>query len=139
MQKTKNKRKEFHKMKQICKTLGTISLVLGIIGSFALAGLNGTTLSISRFGDLEKVRNWPLTIIIFATSLLCVAAFSFILMGIAEILERLESITWTQQTLIKNTTSETEDEPPQSYWKCPECGRSNPPYTGTCGCGYSKN
>lgn len=27
---------------------------------------------------------------------------------------------------------------PKNYWKCPKCGRNNPPYTGTCGCGNSK-
>ena len=126
-------------MKKICKTLGTISFVVGAIGSIVLAVTAGVTLSISRHGNLDKVRNWPLTIIYFIACLLCTAIFSFILLGISEVLERLETITKVQNTLVQNTTPDTKDESPQDYWKCPQCGKNNPPYTGTCSCGNSKS
>lgn len=125
-------------MKQICKTLGMITLVGGTIGSFGVAYAAGATLTLSRYGNLERMRNWPLTIIYFLASLICVAAFSAILLGIAEVLEYLESIDQGQDDLIQNTKPDTEEEPPQSYWKCPNCGKNNPPYTGTCSCGQSK-
>ncbi len=126
-------------LKKICKTLGAISFVVGAIGSIVLAVTAGVTLSISRHGNLDKVRNWPLTIIYFIACLLCTAIFSFILLGISEVLERLETITKVQNTLVQNTTPDTKDDPPQDYWKCPQCGKSNPPYTGTCSCGNSKS
>ena len=125
-------------MKQICKTLGMISLVAGVIGSFVLAYAGGATLSISRYGTLENERNWLLTIIYFLVGLVCISAVSAILLGISEILERLESIDQVQDVLVQNTQSDVEDKVPQNYWKCPNCGKANPPYTGTCGCGQLK-
>ncbi len=125
-------------MKQICKTLGMITLVAGAIGSFVFAYVAGATLSLSRYGNLERVRNWPLTIICFLASLFCVASSSAILLGIAEVLEYLESIDQGQDDLIQNTKPDTEDELPKNFWKCPSCGKNNPPYTGTCSCGQSK-
>ena len=125
-------------MKQICKTLGTITLVIGAIGSLSLAYIAGAPLSISRFGDLERVRNWPLSIICFLACFFCVAVLSAILHGIAEVLEYLESIDQVQDDLIQSTKPDTEEELPKNYWKCPTCRKNNPPYTGTCSCGQSK-
>ena len=124
-------------MKQICNILGRITLIGGAIGSFVLAYSAGATLSVSR-GTLELTRNWLLTIIYFLVSLICVAAISAILLGLAKILEHLELIDEGQDDLIQYTKPDIEEEIPQGYWKCPNCGKGNPPYAGTCGCGQPK-
>jgi len=34
--------------------------------------------------------------------------------------------------------SKTDREPQANEWKCPECGKINALYVGSCGCGYQK-
>lgn len=122
-------------MKQICKVFGTITLIAGAIGSFIFAYAAGAPYSMSTFGYLERDRNWPLSIIYFLASLIVVAIFSVILHGIAEVLEYLESVN----QVIQNIKPDTENELPKNYWKCSNCGKNNPSYTGTCSCGQSKS
>ena len=122
-------------MKQTCKYLGYIMLILGIIGSFLLANVSG-----AGFDE----RNWGVTISVFLSGALASSAFAFILLGIAEILERLESVSKKQTASVSDTYSHgsaltrAAEEQDKTFWKCPQCGKSNPPYTGTCGCGCSK-
>ena len=122
-------------MKQICKYLGYAWLVLGIIGSFILA---------NNLGAGVSERDWVLTISVFVAGILSTSAFASILLGIAEILERLESISKKQVASVSDTYSHgsaltrAAEEQDKTFWKCPQCGKNNPPYTGTCGCGCSK-
>lgn len=127
-------------MKQVCKYLGYSTIVLGIIGSFILAKNLGVEISLSTYAKAD--RNWLSTIIYFVFGLFCTAVSSSILLGISEILKRLETIR-VQETssgsLLKGiqTVVMSEQPTPKGYWKCPNCGRNNPSYTGTCGCGQN--
>ena len=76
-------------MKSFLKNLSYVVLVLGIIGSISLAYYNGNVLNL-RYAEYE--RSWPLTIGIFAGSLIGILALFGILNGISEILENQEII-----------------------------------------------
>lgn len=124
-------------MKQICKYLGFITLVLGVIGSIALANKFGVETSFSSLlSDFEITRNWLTTIIYFLSGLLSTGILSSILFGIAEILERIESIEYSSNNASNHQESFTDS--PDSYWVCPNCAKHNPLYTGTCGCGCKR-
>lgn len=106
-------------MKQICKYLGYATLILGILGSLVLA---------FREGMLNFIFG------VFTT-----AVPASILLGISKILEELENLKGNSGTPEQDTDlTRLEEERERTYWKCPQCGKSNPPYAGTCGCGCEK-
>lgn len=128
-------------MKQICKYLGIVVIVLGIIASFIAAKNWGVeVVSLSRFSSssTELERNWLVTFIYFFLGLLATGISASILLGISEILERLDTVEITVETTLKASSANNLKDDSGSYWKCPQCGKSNPNYTGTCGCGCGK-
>lgn len=129
-------------MKLVCKYLGYCVIVLGILGSIFLAKNFGVTIEESYRG-IELTRSWPLTIIYFIAGLLSVSICASILLGISEILEYLESVKEVRtegpiQEEDPISRLESEQLAESTFWKCSECGKSNPPYTGTCSCGQAR-
>lgn len=68
-------------MKKFLSTLGTLTVVLGLIGSFVMA---------KEFGVTGVDRNWLTTITIFLGGMFSTAVLSSILFGISEILQTME-------------------------------------------------
>lgn len=140
----KVKTKEKIYMKKACRILGIIVLVLGIIGSIALAWDNGVVVTSDFFDDIDSKRSISLTIGWFAGGLLSTAVASVILFSISEILERLEGLSWRVSEVegklesAERKEKEADDITYRGSWRCPECGRVNASYVGTCGCGQTK-
>ena len=133
-------------MKSICKGLGYGIIGFGSLASIFMAYSMGTTITEGRWG-MEIVRSWPLTILYFLVGLFVTAVWAAILLGIAEIIEYLEAVKEVRTEVPVGQISDSEDalsrlaaEQPaaETFWKCPACGKNNPPYTGTCSCGQSK-
>ena len=74
-------------MKNACNTLGTIVLVLGIIGSIALAWNNGVTVTYNSYSGVEEKRSVLLTIIWLASGIFSTAILYEILTSLKEKLE----------------------------------------------------
>lgn len=132
-------------MKNACNTLGTIVLVLGIIGSIILAWNNGVVVTYNSYLGVEEERNVLLTIVWFVGGILSTAIGTVILTALGEILEHQE-ISSRRMSEIENKLSlavrkekEADDITYNGSWKCPQCGRVNASYTGTCGCGQVKS
>lgn len=129
-------------MKLVCKYLGYCVIVLGGLGSIFIAKNLGVTIEESYQG-IELTRSWPLTIIYFFAGILSVSICASILLGISEILEYLEAVKEVRTegpVQAEDPLSRLEAERPaeNTFWKCPGCGKNNPPYTGTCSCGQAK-
>ena len=77
-------------MRKLCGALGIVTLILGFLGSAALAYLFGNETKIGKSGNLLEVRSWGTTIEIFIGSFLAFFVLSIILFALAEILDRLE-------------------------------------------------
>lgn len=131
-------------MKNACNTLGTIVLVLGIIGSIALAWNNGVTVTYNSYSGVEEKRSVLLTIIWLASGIFSTAILYVILASLKEILEYQESVLRRISDIenkmcnIESKDKESDDIAYKGSWKCPQCGRVNASYTGTCGCGQTK-
>lgn len=121
-------------MKRICMYLGFATAILGVIGSFVLAQQLGIQFS----GRLSLERNWGLTIAIFLSGLFMTAIWSAVLLGIAEILSNLEEVPSVSEAETPSHLSALIEEESASVWKCPQCGKNNASYTGTCGCGCER-
>lgn len=129
-------------MRDWCTKLGIAVAVLGTIGSIAVAYTYGQDVKFSgSYIQIEHtVRDWPLTIALFLTSMFSVVVLTTILLAISTILEKLENLEYSK---INASVSETHhslfDTPSENdgSWVC-ECGKRNPSYTGTCSCGRSK-
>ncbi len=126
-------------MKSICKGLGYGIIGLGSLASIFMAYSMGRTM-VEGYWRTELVRNWPLTILYFFVGLFVTAVWAAILLGIAEIIESLETVKVEKSPESENVLSglPAEQFAAGTYWKCPHCGRNNPSYTGTCGCGQTK-
>ncbi len=121
-------------MKQVCKYLGYVTLVVGIIGSIIIAKDFGIELS-----GRHIERNWTSTFSYFIAGLFVTAVWTSLLLGISAVLESLESLKSFQKEEKEYRLLQIHDEDvAKNYWKCPQCGKSNPPYTGTCSCGQVK-
>ncbi len=132
-------------MKEMCRTLGTIVLVLGIIGSIALAWNNGVTVTYNSYlGRTLEDRNLLLTIVWFVGGIITTGISATILHALGEILEVQESIAWKVSSMENKVSSvnrkdrETDEITYKGSWKCSKCGRVNAKYTGTCACGQDK-
>lgn len=92
-------------MKNLCKTLANVELVLGVIGSIFLAYTMGMRLD---YRSLSLERDIGSTLVIFTSTMLCVATLYVILYAISEILENQERLIQKmndqQVTSIKNST-----------------------------------
>lgn len=132
-------------MKNACNTLGTIVLVLGIISSIVLAWNNGVTVTYNSYLGIEEERNVFLTIVWFVGGILGTAIGTVILTVLGEILEYQESISKRISVVegklssVERKEKEADDITYNGSWKCPQCGRVNASYTGTCGCGQVKS
>lgn len=131
-------------MKDACNTLGTIVLVLGIIGSIALAWNNGVTVTYDSYLRVEETRSILLTLVWFVGGILSTAIGTVILVSLGEILEYLEVLSRRvsevegKMSTVERKDKESDDIAYKGSWKCPQCGRVNASYIGTCGCGQTK-
>ena len=131
-------------MQKSCSILGAIVLVLGIIGSIALAWNNGVTVTYDSYFGIEEKRSVLLTIIWFVCGIFTTAVGTVILVALGEILEYQESISKRISEIegklssVERKDKESDDITYKGSWKCPQCGRVNASYTGTCGCGQIK-
>lgn len=83
-------------MKNLCKTLASIELVLGIIGSIFLSYSLGVRIN---YKNLTLERDGAVTIAIFASAFLCVITLWAILYAFSEVLENQDKIL----ELLKNS------------------------------------
>lgn len=119
-------------MKNLCKTIGIVTLIGGIIISILSAYLFGREVNTTILKSFEPfVRNWGLTILYLFVGLFVTVAQSVIYFALSKIFERFD--------MLCNDDEEMEHTPEYigNGWKC-ECGRTNPNYTGTCTCGRTK-
>jgi hypothetical protein len=128
-------------MKDLCKIMGNVVMVLGTIGSFAIAYQNGLVIRTSMY-SIRPERSWVMTIAWFLGAMLSVMILCTILYSIADVLdnqERLFTRLVENDNKIETKLFSNGDEVKKDHWKCPKCGAMNPNYTGTCSCGYSKH
>lgn len=128
-------------MKTICKISGYFIGIIGTIGSFIMAKEFGVSNTIKYLGIYTE-RNWILTIAIFIGSMAMISSISFILLGISDVLKKIENQEMRREekgydNKLRKIVEE-EEEKEKKYWRCPKCGEKNPPYPGTCSCGYSR-
>lgn len=131
-------------MKEICKKIAIVVLVLGVIGSFALAAQLGKGYEYG-FYDIQEERDWFMTIVYFISGVVSTGIFSVIFFALAEILEKLESLEYNSKPAARlNTTGFENDMKREEYmvnnggWKCSRCGRINDMTVGSCACGALK-
>lgn len=124
-------------MKSICKWLGYAVLVLGVIGGIGTAVAYGG--------------NGFLAVLLFLAEVFSAVILAAILLGISDAIDGIDEITSLVQQLQR---SQSETSPAIFHdnnrglapkrggspgsWKCPQCGRLNSSYVGTCGCGHAK-
>lgn len=109
-----------------CKVIGTIYLVLGIIVSIWMA--------------------WSyLSILVFIAGLFATSVQVVTLYTLDEILENVSSHQYfvSGKTEYDGVSSydngrSSMSNTPNGDWKCPECGKTNASYVGTCVCGHNK-
>lgn len=131
-------------MKKACSTLGVVVMILGIIGSIALAWNNGVTVTYDSYFGIEEERNFLLTVLWFIGGIFGTAIGFVILIALSEILENQELISKKiadiegQLSSVQQKERDVDDITYNGSWKCLQCGRVNPSYTGTCACGNAK-
>lgn len=129
-------------MKNICNTMGYISLIGGAIGSIVLAIDNGKVAEISYYG-VDYERSIPMTIAWLIAGALCTAMTCIVFFALSDILEKLETLEY-YRTQSNSAVGLMSDEQlnkkilSEDGWTCKKCGRVNYSYTGTCVCGCSK-
>ena len=111
-------------MKMICKALGAILLIGGMIGAIIIT---------KQLGFLSAISVYIMALVL-----------PVILLAIAEIIENQEYIialnNQVSPTLLGSLEKEAEEKDILSNggWKCPKCGNVNRSYTNTCKCGAKK-
>ncbi|MBO7732814.1 MAG: hypothetical protein J6S67_09685 [Methanobrevibacter sp.] len=111
-------------MKMICKALGAILLIGGMIGAIIIT---------KQLGFLSAISVYIMALVL-----------PVILLAIAEIIENQEYIIALNKqvspTLLGSLEKEAEEKDILSNggWKCPKCGNVNRSYTNTCKCGAKK-
>lgn len=130
-------------MKKWCAGLGAFNAFFGTIGSFLVASELGKKVQITDKYFTQTVRDWPLTIGIFAGCMLSVIVLATFLFGLSVALGKLEAIEaslsesydeggeGSSYSLLNNSSD-------GGYWTC-ACGKRNPNYTGTCSCGRDRD
>lgn len=153
-------------MKGICKTLGGVALVLGVIGTIVLAVAGGKTADYGRYA-VDYERNWSLTIGYLFGGGLYTAFTTTVFFALSEILEDLEGVKYIQNEMLKNihkleqknatitnssgsadvssSNINVSDANSSIYgtigeggWTCPECNRKHRSFENSCPCGYEK-
>lgn len=150
-------------MKNTCKILGGIVIVLGVIGTIVLAVAGGKTPDYGSY-RVDYDRNWLLTIGYLFAGGLSTAFTATMFYALAEILEDLESVKYLQNEVMRNihdmesivsNKSGSADLPSSNVkvsdasssiygfsgdggWTCPECNRKNRSFENSCSCGYYK-
>jgi hypothetical protein len=109
------------------KVLAVVFAILGIIGGI----VNGNQ-ALSGFSVLAMLTTWIET-----------GLFVLIFAGIGTILEHLEDLKAMERAksekvkILKKDFNENRT-PSHNEWKCPNCGKINANYVGSCGCGTKK-
>lgn len=127
-------------MKEVCRKLSFIILVLGIIGSIILAKQNGIKVDIYSYKSYVE-RDTILTIAWFLTGLFFTAIGFILFYALSEILDNQERIHSKLYEVMDDIEQKEKDEHNIKYnssWRCPSCGRVNASFTGVCGCGQAK-
>lgn len=133
-------------MSGICRILGKITLVLGLIGAFAVAMIYGETYQDEIIYKTVKTvtqRNWGLTIGLFVGIAFSAVILAVILMALGDILETLEHhdiIIKDSEQGLKLLTKQAKDQETLAGggWQCPKCNAVNYFHTKTCKCGYDR-
>ena len=129
--KERNMRESNQGMQKTCIRLGVIIIIVGIIGSIALAWINGVTIETNSYFGVSKERSVPLTCAWLLGGLFSTAIGAVIMFSLAEILERLEMLDSSSQQIehrvnsIESKKSEAEEIKYNNAWKCPKCGSEN--------------
>ena len=112
-------------MKMICKALGAILLIGGMIGAIIIT---------KQLGFLSAISVYIMALVL-----------PVILLAIAEIIENQEYIIASNKqvspTLLGSLEKEAEEEDVSfsfGGWKCPKCGEMNRAHFITCKCGQKK-
>jgi hypothetical protein len=121
-------------MKGLIKTLSYIQLLLGIIGSVIVAYTKGRVLE----GRYHYERSVGLTIGWFLVSLLSVLILFSILYSLYTILENQENILFKLSSDVGKKWGVPEKKLKDGEWRCSDCGKYNPNFLSSCGCGCPK-
>ncbi len=125
-------------MEKICKYLGCIIEILGVIGSFNLAKVLGMSTKEVLFSTHVE-RDWGITISVFLGGVIVTSALAFLLFGISVVLDRIDYMEYNMSELKRQLEKKDEkEEDNKNTWKCPICGKRNQLYTGTCSCGQER-
>ncbi len=79
-------------MRKIAHTLAMVFMVLGVIGSIALARANGITIDYESYRGITGERSIFLTVVWFAVGIFGTAVGTVILFALSEILENQEML-----------------------------------------------
>lgn len=121
-------------MKEKCKALGIVTIILGIFGGLAAA--------ITMGKDIYGRRSIGLTLGIFVGIFISSLILTFILYALSEILEKLEALQKSPSKMapksdsINNTPKE--EMLAEGEWKCLHCGTINPFKKRSCWCGQKR-
>ncbi len=126
--------------KKICQGIGWTVVVLGVLGSIAMAYTNGIVEN--RY---YTERSMFMTLLWFVVGLFSTALSATLFLGMAEILEKLENMNsdvYTVKRAVTEMKSDSDDQKKLEIgeaWRCSRCGKVNMNHTGVCGCGQSKS
>lgn len=153
-------------MKGICRTLGGIILVLGVIGTIVLAVVGGKV-QVEGWYSVHSERSLGLTIGYLFVGGLSTAFTSTVLFALGELLDELQSVRYLVNEVVKNVydldtkvsgipdlskpqgalnshvavsdaASSIHGSGSEAGWTCPECNRNHRSYESSCECGYYK-
>lgn len=128
----------------LCKIFAWMSLIGGAIFGIWVGYKYGVTSN--GFSRLSVDRNVGLTIIYTSTGIF-IGFIQFVLFyAVSTILENQDDIIRNLKDIERNTVDVKKEVDynnkkgvvKSNEWRCPECGKINPNYVGTCSCGHSK-
>lgn len=119
----------------VYKIITAIIGILGAIGGIILGNIVPSLTYDKSFNIGVMISSW-----------IGVAIICFIFYGIASIFEHLEHLEiicgthTTMENITQSANSNLITKPMEiGDWVCPECGKINKKYVGSCGCGHYKN